>query len=82
MSSQLKKDDEEAQKVYDMFFEDAMHLLNEHSIPVELVAGTMIAIAQRLYKTHLSDKDYEALMDEILNHGEVKPYGTEKVRLH
>ena len=76
------KKDEDAEKVYDMFFEDAMHLLNEHSIPVELVAGTMIAIAQSLYKTHLSDKDYEALMDEILNHGEVKPYGTEKVRLH
>ena len=74
--------DDEAEKVYQMFFEDAMHLLNEHSVPVELVAGTMIAIAQRLYKTHLSDKEYEALMDEILNHGEVKPYGTEKVRLH
>ena len=74
--------DDEAEKVYQMFFEDAMHLLNEHSVPVELVAGTMIAIAQRLYKTHLSDKEYDALMDEILNHGEVKPYGTEKVRLH
>ena len=73
---------DESEKVYQMFFEDAMHLLNEHSIPVELVAGTMIAIAQRLYKTHLSDKEYDALMDEILNHGEVKPYGTEKVRLH
>ena len=73
---------DESEKVYQMFFEDAMHLLNEHSIPVELVAGTMIAIAKRLYKTHLSDKEYEALMDEILNHGEVKPYGIEKVRLH
>jgi hypothetical protein len=73
---------DDSEKVYQMFFEDAMHLLNEHSIPVELVAGTMIAIAQRLYKTHLSDKEYEALMDEILNHGEVKPYGMEKVRLH
>ena len=73
---------DDSEKVYQMFFDDAMHLLNEHSIPVELVAGTMIAIAQRLYKTHLSDKEYDALMDEILNHGEVKPYGTEKVRLH
>ena len=73
---------DDSEKVYQMFFEDAMHLLNEHQLPVELVAGTMIAIAQRLYKTHLSDKEYEALMDEILNHGEVKPYGTEKVRLH
>ena len=73
---------DESEKVYQMFFDDAMHLLNEHSLPVELIAGTMIAIAQRLYKTHLSDKEYDALMDEILNHGEVKPYGTEKVRLH
>ena len=73
---------DESEKVFQMFFEDAMHLLNEHQLPVELVAGTMIAIAQRLYKTHLSDKEYEALMDEILNHGEVKPYGMEKVRLH
>ena len=73
---------DDSQKCYDMFFEEAMHLLNDHQLPVELVAGTMIAIAQRLYKTHLSDKEYEALMDEILNHGEVKPYGIEKVRLH
>ncbi len=77
----MKRDDQD-QKVYDLFFEDAMHLLNEQSFPVELIAGTMIAIAQRLYRTHLSDKEYEDLMDEILNHGEVKPYGTEKVRLH
>jgi|TARA_R100001530_G_scaffold90404_1_gene62827 rubrerythrin len=76
------KDDEEAKKVYNKFFDDAMHLLNEHSVPVELVASTMIAIAQRLFKTHFSEKDYEALMDEILNHEEVKPYGTEKVRIH
>ena len=82
MSSQLKKDDEQAQKVYDMFFEDAMHLLNEHQIPVELVAGTMVAIAQRLYKTHLSDDEYKDLMKEILDHPDVKPYGLEKVRLH
>jgi len=73
---------DDSQKCYDMFFEEAMHLLNDHQLPVELVAGTMIAIAQRLYKTHLSDKEYEALMDEILNHEEVKPYGMEKVRLH
>ena len=81
MPSQLKKD-EEAEKVYKMFFADAMHLLNEHSIPVELVAGTMVAIAQRLYKTHLSEEDYKDLMKEIMDHPDVEPYGTEKVRIH
>ena len=45
-------DEEDTQQVYDEFFEHAMHLLNDHQAPVELVAGTMIAIAQRLYKTH------------------------------
>ena len=74
--------DNEAEKTYQMFFDDAMHLLNEHQLPVELVAGTMIAIAQRLYKTHLSEKEYEALMDEILKHPEVEPYEREKVRIH
>ena len=59
-----------------------MHLLNEHSIPVELVAGTMVAIAQRLYKTHLSEEDYKDLMKEIMDHPDVEPYGTEKVRIH
>ena len=74
--------DNAAEKTYQMFFDAAMHLLNEHQLPVELVAGTMIAIAQRLYKTHLSDKEYKALMDEILDHAGVEPYNVEKVRIH
>ena len=74
--------DNDAEKTYQMFFDDAMLLLNEHQLPVELVAGTMIAIAQRLYKTHLSDKEYKALMDEILDHAGVEPYNVEKVRIH
>ena len=69
-------------KVYDMFFDDAMHLVNDHQLPVELIAGTMIAIAQRLYKTHLSHEDYKKLMDEIINHPDVEPYEVEKVRHH
>jgi hypothetical protein len=76
------KTDDEAEKVYKVFFDDAMHLLNEHDLPVELIAGTMIAIAQRLYKTHLSEKDYKDLMEEILDHAGVEPYGIEKVRIH
>ena len=80
MSSQLD-DDDKAQKTYGFLFAEAMHLLEDHDMPVELVAGTMMAIAQRLYKTHLSDEDFEKLMNEIRN-TEVKPYGIEKVRLH
>ena len=32
------------EKVYQDLFDHAMHLLNDHTIPVELVAGTMMAM--------------------------------------
>ena len=72
---------EDDQKVYDEFLEHAMHLLNDHQFPVELVAGTMMAIAQRLYRTNLSKKEYDKLMETIKDY-EVEPYHREKVRLH
>ena len=40
-----------------------------------------MAIAQRLYKTHLNSEDYEHMMNEIRN-AQVEPYDVEKVRLH
>ena len=74
-----EKDDE--QKVYDDIFEHVTHMLNEHSIPVELVASTLMAIGQRLYRTHLSDRGYHALMD-IIRDTDVQPYNVKKERLH
>ena len=82
MSSQLEEiTEEDTRKVYDEFFEHAMHLLNDHQKPVELVAGTMIAIAQRMYKTQLNDEEYEAMMD-VIKDAPVKPYNVKKVRLN
>ena len=52
-------------KIYDEFFEHAMHLLNDHQKPAELVAGTMMAIAQRIYKTQLSDEEYREMMEVV-----------------
>ena len=66
-------------KVYDDLFEHAVTLLQDH--PPELVAGTLMAIAQRLYKTHLSDKDYDQIM-AVATTTEVEPYDVEKIRLH
>ena len=76
MSTQL-----DAQKVYDEFFEHAMHLLNEHQLSVELIAGTMVAIAQRLYKTHLNDNEYNDMMN-VIKEANVEPYDVKKVRIH
>ena len=58
-----------------------MHLMNEHQKSPELVAGTMIAIAQRIYKTQLSDDEYEEMMD-VVRDAPVKPYNIKKERLH
>jgi hypothetical protein len=65
-------------KVYDDLFEHAMH---DHQFPVELIAGTMMAIAQRLYKTHLNEEEYEDMMKTI-SENKVEPYNVNKVRIH
>ena len=72
---------DDTRKIYDEFFEHAMHLLNDHQKPAELIAGTMMAIAQRIYKTQLSDDEYREMMD-VIKDAPVKPYNIKKVRLN
>ena len=69
------------QKMYDEFFEHAMHLLNDHQKPAELIAGTMMAIAQRIYKTQLNEEEYQEMM-EVIKDAPVEPYNIKKERLH
>ena len=68
-------------KIYEELFEHAMHLLNNHQKSPELVAGTMMAIAQRIYKTQLNDEEYEEMM-EVIKDAPVKPFNIKKERLH
>ena len=72
---------DEERKIYDEFFEHVMHLLNDHQKSPQLVAGTMMAIAQRIYKTQLSDDEYREMMD-VIKDAPVKPYNIKKVRLN
>tara|TARA_R110002020_G_scaffold7457_1_gene31349 strand:- start:329 stop:574 length:246 start_codon:yes stop_codon:yes gene_type:complete len=72
-----EKDDE--RMVYDQLFEKAITLIQDH--PPELVAGSLMAIAQRLYKTHLSEPEYKRLMDYMTT-VEIEPYEITKERLH
>ncbi len=74
-------EEKDTESVYEEFFEHAMHLLNDHQAPVELIAGTMMAIAQRLYKTQLNDDEYREIM-EVIKDAPVKPYEKTKVRIH
>ena len=65
--------------VYDILFEKSIQLIQDH--PPELVAGCLMAIAQRLYKTHLNESEYQQLMDFITT-SEIEPYEVKKERLH
>ena len=75
------KMEDKTNKVYEDLLDHAMHLLNDHQKPVELVAGTMMAIAQRLYKTALNSEDYEKIMDVVRN-APVRPFKMGKETLH
>tara|TARA_R110002020_G_scaffold447141_1_gene659479 strand:- start:937 stop:1158 length:222 start_codon:yes stop_codon:yes gene_type:complete len=72
---------DDIKKIYDEFFEHAMHLLNDHQKSPELIAGTMMAIAQRIYKTQLNDEEYEEMM-EVMKNAPVRPYTLKKERMH
>ena len=72
---------DDTKKIYDEFFEHAMHLMNDHQKPAELIAGTMMAIAQRIYRTQLDDDEYKEMM-EVIKDAPVTPYNIKKVRLN
>ena len=74
-----KIEDNDERKVYDELFEKAITHIQDH--PPELVAGSLMAIAQRLYKTHLSEPEYKRLMDYMTT-VEIEPYEIQKERLH
>ena len=64
------------EKLYEKIFEEAMDYMKEHEI--QMVAATYMAIAMRLYKTHLQDEAYREMIETVMN-SEVKPYNPKKV---
>jgi hypothetical protein len=71
------KDEE---KVYRDLLDHVLHLL-EHKLPVEMVAASLMAIAQRLYKTHFKEEDYQRIM-KVAYETNVEPYDIKKGTLH
>ena len=67
-------------KVYHDLLNHVLHLL-EHKLPVMMVAASLMAIAQRLYKTNLSEKDYKRIM-KVAYETTVEPYDISKGTLH
>ena len=57
--------------IYQEIFADAIDYMETYN--VQQVAATYLAIAMRLYKTHLKDDDYKEMVKTALEM-EVKPY--------
>jgi|TARA_R110002020_G_scaffold74328_1_gene190252 hypothetical protein len=67
-------------KIYRDLLDHVLHLL-EHDLPVMMVAASLMAIAQRLYKTNLNEKDYKRIM-KVAYETQVQPYDIKKGTLH
>ena len=73
----FKKDPLE--KIYHALYGHTMDLLEEHDVPMEAVAGSLMAIAMRLYRSNLSEENFKK-MKEVIMDIDVEPY--KKSRLH
>ena len=67
-------------KIYNEILEHVVRLLSEHH-PIEMIAGCLMVIAQRLYKTHLSEGEYKKIM-KVAAEVDVQPYDVKKGTLH
>ena len=64
--------------IYQDLFEHSMHLMQEHNLPVEAVAGSLMAIALRLYKSSLSEENFNK-MKEVIMETDIEPYKRRKL---
>ena len=64
------------EKLYKEIFEDAVDYMEDYE--VQAIAATYMAIAMRLYKTHLEDDAYRQMIETVME-TEVKPYNPKKV---
>ena len=68
--------DKELERIYNDIFGDAIQYMRDYE--VQAVAATYMAIAMRLYKTHLDEDAYEDMIKTVMD-SEVKPYKVPKV---
>ena len=64
------------EKIYQEIFATAIDYMDDYE--VQAIAATYMAIAMRLYKTHLADDAYKQMIETVME-TEVKPYKPKKV---
>jgi len=70
--------DKDLEKIYHEVFGDALQYMDTYEL--QAVAATYMAIAMRLYKTHLDEDEYERMIETVME-SEVKAYEN-KGRVH
>ena len=68
--------DKELEQIYNDIFGVAVEYMRDHE--VQVVAATYMAIAMRLYKTHLDDEEYKSMIQTVME-TEVRPYKEPKL---
>ena len=66
------------EKIYRELYGHSMDLLEEYEAPVEAVAGALMAIAMRLYKTSLTEENFNKMKQVVLDI-DVEPYTKRKL---
>jgi len=68
-----KDKEKELQDIYNKIFEESVDHMKDYE--PQMVAGTLMAIAIRLYKTTLSDDGFHRMLQTILDsEQEIRPY--------
>ena len=76
-----KNKEKELQDIYNKIFDQAVKHMKKHE--PQMVAGTLMAIAIRLYRTSLSDDGFSQMLPTILDsEAEVRPYFDEEDTMH
>ena len=76
-----KNKDKELQDIYNKIFEQSVKHMKTYE--PQMVAGTMMAIAMRLYKTKLSDEGFSEMLKTILDsENNLRSYDEEEDTLH
>ena len=71
-----KHSDQDLERIYNDVFGDALQYMRDYE--VQAVAAPYMAIAMRLYKTHLNEDEYKSMIQTVME-TEVKPYEAPKV---
>ena len=77
----MKNKEKELQDIYNKIFAQTIRHIKKHE--PQMVAGTLMAIAIRLYKTNLSDDGFHEMLQTVLDSEDrIKSYFDDKETIH